>query len=136
MCTAIPGPTLLDLEKIVQVEASSLSQIYLGRSIGYLIGSFLGGILLDYCKTTQMLLLTYTFVMGIATLFIPWCHVLWLLVGVMSVSGMAMGALDTGLNVWCLSFWNDESSPFSKLFISSLDWSIPCPTHCRAIPLT
>lgn len=42
MCTAIPGPTLLDLEKIVQVEASSLSQIYLGRSIGYLVGSFVG----------------------------------------------------------------------------------------------
>ncbi|GIY20830.1 probable E3 ubiquitin-protein ligase HECTD2 [Caerostris darwini] len=112
MCGAIPGPTLLDLEKIVQVETSSLSQIFLGRSIGNLIGSFLGGILLDYCKATQMFLLTYTFVMGAATFFIPWCHVLWLLISVMTVSGMAMGDLDTGLNVWCLSFWNDESSPF------------------------
>ncbi|GFY74381.1 sodium-dependent glucose transporter 1 [Trichonephila inaurata madagascariensis] len=112
MCTAIPGPTLLDLEKIVQVEASSLSQIYLGRSIGYLIGSFLGGVLLDFCKATQMLLLSYTFIVGAATFFIPWCRSLWLLIGVMSVSGLAMGAQDTGLNVWCLSFWNDESSPF------------------------
>ncbi|GFT03983.1 hypothetical protein NPIL_201451 [Nephila pilipes] len=112
MCGAIPGPTLLDLEKIVHVEASSLSQIYLGRSFGYLVGSFVGGVLLDFCKATQMLLLSYTFIMGVTTFFIPWCRSLWLLIGVMSVSGMAMGAQDTGLNVWCLSFWNDESSPF------------------------
>ncbi|GBM75802.1 Sodium-dependent glucose transporter 1A [Araneus ventricosus] len=112
MCTAIPGPTLLDLEKIVQVEASSLSQIYLGRSIGYLVGSFVGGVFLDYCKATQMLLVSYTFVMAVTTTLIPWCRTLWLLIGVMSVSGFAMGSLDTGLNVWCLYFWNDESSPF------------------------
>ncbi|KAF8788839.1 sodium-dependent glucose transporter 1A-like [Argiope bruennichi] len=112
MCAAIPGPTLLELEKIVQVEASSLSQIYLGRSIGYLVGSFLGGVFLDYCKATQMLLLSYTFVMAVTTTLIPWCRTLWLLIGVMSISGVAMGSLDTGLNVWCLYFWNDESSPF------------------------
>ncbi|CAL1292069.1 unnamed protein product [Larinioides sclopetarius] len=112
MCAAIPGPTLLDLEKIVQVEASSLSQIYLGRSIGYLIGSFVGGVFLDYCKATQMLLLSYTLIMAVTTTLIPWCRALWLLIGVMFVSGIAMGSLDTGLNVWCLYFWNDESSPF------------------------
>lgn len=39
---AIPGPTLLDLQNIVQTDTSHIAYIYLARSSGYLMGSLIG----------------------------------------------------------------------------------------------
>ncbi|XP_015926261.1 sodium-dependent glucose transporter 1A isoform X2 [Parasteatoda tepidariorum] len=112
MCTAIPGPTLLDLQRNVHSETNEISKVYIGRSIGYLLGSFFGGVLLDRLQKPQLLMFLFSFIMSVCTAAIPWSDDLLLLVGIMAFSGCAMGALDTGLNVWCLDLWNDESSPF------------------------
>jgi FHS family Na+ dependent glucose MFS transporter 1 len=55
MAAAILGPTLQDLARNVNRNISSLSEIFIGRAVGYLSGSAIGGVLLD-CMNHSLLL--------------------------------------------------------------------------------
>lgn len=48
MTIAILGPTFQDLARNVNQNMSSLSEIFVGRALGYLGGSVIGGILFDH----------------------------------------------------------------------------------------
>ncbi|XP_054721316.1 sodium-dependent glucose transporter 1-like [Uloborus diversus] len=112
LCTAIPGPTLLDLQTIVKTSTKYVTYIYLGRSSGYLIGSLIGGIILDCMKKREALLVLFNLIISISVLLIPFSRDVVTLVAVMAVSGSVMGALDTGANVWCLNLWSGDNSPY------------------------
>ena len=62
LCIAIPGPTLLDLQARTHTDLEEISRIFTGRSLGYLGGSILGGVLFDHinqqCLLSISLLLT------------------------------------------------------------------------------
>lgn len=53
MCVAVPGPTLLDLQHLVNTDTKNIAFIYTARSIGYLIGS-LAGIDLFFTRLSRL----------------------------------------------------------------------------------
>uniref|UniRef100_A0A2C9JDN3 Uncharacterized protein n=1 Tax=Biomphalaria glabrata TaxID=6526 RepID=A0A2C9JDN3_BIOGL len=114
LCIAIPGPTLIELGRNVQSNTEHMSYIFTARSIGYLIGSVVGGILFDFFD--QQLLLFYTLASTtLATVGIPWCNALLALSLLICIQGIAVGVLDTGGNVFCIKIWGKKSAPYMQL---------------------
>ena len=92
---ALPGPTLLDLRAQTNTSTEEISTIFTGRSLGYLVGSILGGMMFD--RVNQACLLGLSLMLtSAATAVVPWCRQLIWLIGIMSMQGLSMGFLDTG----------------------------------------
>ncbi|NXK95029.1 MFS4B protein, partial [Formicarius rufipectus] len=110
MSIAVLGPTFPNLAANVGKNVSDIYYIFVGRSLGYLGGSVLGGVLFD-CMNAS-LLLALSMVATTAGLFgIPWCTDSLLLTILMSVIGGSMGILDTGGNVLALNTWGSDVGP-------------------------
>ncbi|NXG23640.1 MFS4B protein, partial [Grallaria varia] len=110
MSIAVLGPTFPNLAANVGKNVSEIYYIFVGRSLGYLGGSVLGGVLFD-CMNAS-LLLALSMVATTAGLYgIPWCKDSVLLTALMSVIGGSMGILDTGGNVLALNTWGAEVGP-------------------------
>ncbi|XP_053316019.1 sodium-dependent glucose transporter 1 [Spea bombifrons] len=110
MAIAVLGPTFPDLAENVESTVSNISYIFVGRSLGYLGGSVLGGILFE--RVNQHLLLGISLLATAAGLcVIPWCKKALVLTAIMLVVGTSMGFLDTGGNVVILNTWGDQSGP-------------------------
>ncbi|EDL04939.1 sodium-dependent glucose transporter 1 isoform c [Mus musculus] len=91
---AVLGPTFPDLARNVNRNVSSLSEIFVGRALGYLCGSVVGGVLFD-CMN-HFLLLGLSNLLTIAGLYLtPFCKTAALLTTMMSVTGVSFGVLDT-----------------------------------------
>lgn len=104
------GPTFQNLADNVHKNVTDIYYIFVGRSLGYLGGSVLGGILFDHVNAH--LLLAFSMLGTTAGLFaIPWCKRSLLLTALMSLIGAAMGVLDTGGNVLALNTWGTEAGP-------------------------
>ncbi|NWT03607.1 MFS4B protein, partial [Mionectes macconnelli] len=110
MSIAVLGPTFPNLAANVGKNVSDIYYIFVGRSLGYLGGSVIGGVLFD-CMNAS-LLLAISMVATTAGLYgIPWCKDSVLLTVLMSVIGGSMGILDTGGNVLVLNTWRAEAGP-------------------------
>ncbi|XP_052607402.1 sodium-dependent glucose transporter 1C [Peromyscus californicus insignis] len=110
MTVAILGPTFPDLARNVNRNISSLSEVFVGRALGYLCGSVVGGALFDYMN--HFLLLGMSMLATTIGLYlIPFCKTATLLIAMMSVFGVSFGALDTGGNVLILALWGDKGAP-------------------------
>ncbi|XP_046405156.1 uncharacterized protein LOC124170478 [Ischnura elegans] len=110
LCMAIPMPGILDPADHAMAPHTS---IYTARASGYLVGSFIGGVLFDRFNRLFLLFISLL----LTSLFItitPWCKILWLLKGIMVILGIVMGFLDTGCNVLCLDLWGRNSGPFMQ----------------------
>ncbi|OXB65032.1 hypothetical protein ASZ78_007281 [Callipepla squamata] len=107
---AVLGPTFQNLADNVRKNVTDIYYIFVGRSLGYLCGSVLGGILFDHVNAH--LLLAFSMLGTTAGLFaIPFCKRSLLLTAMMSLIGASMGVLDTGGNVLALSTWGTEAGP-------------------------
>ncbi|NXU18639.1 MFS4B protein, partial [Pardalotus punctatus] len=110
MSIAVLGPTFPNLAANVRKNVSDIYYIFVGRSLGYLGGSVVGGMLFD-CMNAN-LLLALSMLATMAGLYgIPWCKQSLLLTVLMSVIGGSMGILDTGGNVLALNTWGSEAGP-------------------------
>lgn len=109
---SIPGPTLLDLRHSCGTDSHSVSLIFTARSIGYLVGSLSGGIILDCIKNDQIALIVSSIFVSIGAYMIPWCRSLTMLLGTFLVTGLAMGFNSTGSNACCLRIWGKKGAPF------------------------
>lgn len=76
-----------------------MALIFTARSVGYLLGSLVGGFLFDHFDK-QLLLMVTLIVAAMATSIIPWSLTLAVLTVLMSLQGMSMGVLDTGKTVF------------------------------------
>ncbi|XP_021107688.1 sodium-dependent glucose transporter 1C-like [Heterocephalus glaber] len=110
MTVAILGPTFQDLARNVNQNMSSLSQIFVGRALGYLGGSVIGGILFD-CISHFLLLGVSLLATTLGLYLIPFCKRAVLLNVMMSVFGVSFGTMDTGVNVLILALWGDKGAP-------------------------
>ena len=99
LCIAIPGPTLIDLQERIHTDTTHMALIFTARSVGYLLGSLVGGFLFDHFDK-QLLLMVTLIVAAMATSIIPWSLTLAVLTVLMSLQGMSMGVLDTGKTVF------------------------------------
>ncbi|XP_071453327.1 uncharacterized protein [Hetaerina americana] len=110
LCMAIPMPGILDP---ADQSMAPHTNIYTARASGYLVGSFIGGVLFDRFNRLFLLFISLL----LTSLFIiitPWCKILWLLKAIMVILGILMGFLDTGCNVLCLDLWGRNSGPFMQ----------------------
>lgn len=102
LTSATLGPTLPALAEHTRSNLREISYLFTVRSLGYLIGSFLGGRLFD-SKPGHPVMAFMLVGMVAALVFIPLIPVLWLLIAIMLFLGLAEGALDVGGNtllVW------------------------------------
>lgn len=111
LCIAIPGPTLIDLKERINTDTTHMALIFTARSVGYLLGSLVGGFLFDHFDK-QLLLMVTLIVAALATSIIPWSLTLTVLTVMMSLQGMSMGVLDTGGNAYCVRIWGKKSPPY------------------------
>ncbi|XP_035686634.1 sodium-dependent glucose transporter 1-like [Branchiostoma floridae] len=113
VCIAMVGPTLLDLAANVHADIAHISYIFTARSVGYLVGSAVGGFLFDMFD--QHLLLGLSLLLNaIGFAVIPWAKRLSVMGILVSFTGVAMGFLDTGGNVLCLNLWGQRSAPYMQ----------------------
>uniref|UniRef100_A0ABK0LLD5 Major facilitator superfamily domain containing 4B2 n=3 Tax=Rattus norvegicus TaxID=10116 RepID=A0ABK0LLD5_RAT len=110
LSTALLGPTFQDLARNVNRNISDLSIIFVGRASGFLCGTMVGGVLLDYMN--QFLLLGVSMsATAVGFYLIPLCKKVFLLIIMMSVFGASIGVVDTGANVLILDLWGDKGAP-------------------------
>ncbi|XP_064196072.1 sodium-dependent glucose transporter 1 [Anguilla rostrata] len=110
MSISVLGPTFEDLAINVRQNISNISYIFVGRSMGYIGGSVLAGVLFDYMN--HHLLLGFSMlVTAFGMCAIPFCKKAILLTALMSSVGVSMGVLDTGGNVLILNTWGDQAGP-------------------------
>ncbi|XP_029903585.1 sodium-dependent glucose transporter 1 [Myripristis murdjan] len=110
MSISVLGPTFEDLAVNVNKNISNISYIFVGRSMGYIGGSLLGGILFD-CVNPHLLLGFSMMITAFGMCAIPFCRQALLLTGLMSSIGISMGILDTGGNVLILNTWGNQAGP-------------------------
>ncbi|MBN1671286.1 MAG: MFS transporter [Kiritimatiellae bacterium] len=96
------GPSLLGLQRQTQTGARGISYVFFARAFGYLLGSRAGGRLYDRVPGHPVMS-GVLLALAVLLALVPLTPCLWLLFGVLFVSGLAGGALDVGGNtmlVW------------------------------------
>ncbi|RKX33164.1 MAG: hypothetical protein DRP71_10845 [Verrucomicrobia bacterium] len=101
---SVLGPTLPHLAGQVAVSIGSISILFVGNSIGYLVGSYLAGPVFDHWKGHPVLAVSLGLLAGLLFL-VPFAPSLGLLITVFIVLGIMKGAIDVGGNVLLLWFY-------------------------------
>ena len=110
---ALLGPTLLDLADNTGSSVAEIARAFTARSVGYFLGSVVGGKLFDSHFSSTCLLLAGALALAtIGTFFAPLTSNLTALCFIVSLQGIAMGVLDTGGNVLLLKLWGSECGPY------------------------
>jgi MFS transporter, FHS family, Na+ dependent glucose transporter 1 len=105
------GPTLPGLAEQTGVQLNQISLLFTTRSLGYLLGSFLGGRLYDRVKG-HPLMGGALFLMAIALSLVPVIPMLWLLALVLLFIGVGEGLLDVGGNTLIVWLHGKKVGPF------------------------
>ncbi|XP_067841158.1 sodium-dependent glucose transporter 1 [Heptranchias perlo] len=113
MSIAILGPTFKELATNVNKNISDISYIFVGRSLGYVGGSLVGGLLFD-CTNPHLLIGLSMLMTALGLYSIPWCTKALLLMALMSLIGISMGFLDTGGNLLILLLWGEKVGPYMQ----------------------
>ncbi len=111
LVAAALGPTLPGLAEHTQTQLSQISFLFMAHSLGYLIGSFLGGRLYDRVpghRVMASVLVTMALMMALA----PLISSLWALAAVWLVLGAATGAVDVGGNTLLVWVYGHRVGPF------------------------
>ena len=100
--TAILGPTLPALANQTNSRLGQMGLLFLAGSIGYTLGTMIGGRVIDRVRGHPVLGIAQLFAAGLIFLvpFTPW---FWLLLVILVCKGFAQGFINTGANtllVW------------------------------------
>ncbi|XP_067929003.1 uncharacterized protein [Watersipora subatra] len=116
LALAIPGPTLNYLRCHVGATIQTISYIFPARSLGYLVGSAVGGFFFDKFERRANTLVSIALLLaGLTIAIAPWTSSLMALCVLLSITSVAMGFLDTGGNVLILRLWEKDSGPYLQL---------------------
>lgn len=105
------GPTLPGLAEHTQTRLHEISFLFTARSLGYLLGSFLGGRSYDRVSGHPVMA-TALIVMAVMITLAPLMSLLWLLTAVLLILGVAEGTLDVGGNTLLVWTHRDKVGPF------------------------
>lgn len=111
LTTAASGPSLLKLAEHTASELDRISLIFVFGSLGYLVGSFLGGRAFDRLSGHKLMAFTML-VMGVACILIPITRSLEVLLFALFLSGLASGILDVGCNTLLVWMHGEKVGPF------------------------
>ena len=111
LANASLGPTLPGLAENTGTQLREISFLFTGNSLGYLIGSLLGGRLYDSLPGhTIMALMIIGIIITLA--LVPTVSLLWLLTLILLLMGVSKGALDVGGNTLLVWIHKDNVGPF------------------------
>ena len=108
---AAEGPTLLKLAEHTASALDQISSIFLFGSLGYLLGSYIGGRLYDQVPGHRFMAGVLVF-LGVTIALVPLASFRGVLFTVAFVSGLFKGALDVGCNTLLLWVHNETVGPF------------------------
>ncbi len=111
LATAALGPTLPELARLTQTHLSVISSLFVARSLGYLIGAFMGGRLYDRFSGHPIIALV-SVLMAVILALIPLMTHLWILFGLILFLGIVEGQLDVGANTLLMWLHQDRVGPF------------------------
>ncbi|KPJ84819.1 MAG: hypothetical protein AMS17_15430 [Spirochaetes bacterium DG_61] len=111
LVVAVIGPTLPGLAEQTRVRLSEISYLFMANSLGYLVGSLLGGRFYD--RTSGHPLMAGAMFSMLAMLaLVPLIPLLWILMLVVLVIGFTSGVLDVGGNTLLLWIHGGRVGPF------------------------
>ena len=108
MADSVRGPTLLDLRDAVKEDLRDVSSIFALKSFGGLVGTFVAGLLLDYCQPS----VDYIFIAGVylvkslMTLALPYSPSLLGMQCIEFVYGVCHGGFHSVANQLLLRIWS------------------------------
>jgi len=108
---AITGPLLVELAAQTGSELSQISVIFTTGSLGYFVGSTLGGQLYDKYPAHRLMAILLL-LSAAATALAPLMTWLWLLSGLFFLTSVAAGAVDVGGNTLLIWLHRDKVGPF------------------------
>ncbi|MBN1120555.1 MAG: MFS transporter [Anaerolineae bacterium] len=105
------GPALPTLAERTGVGFAQISILLTARSIGYMVGSPLAGRLLDRVKPHAVMIVGLV-VMIATMLAVPEIPILWILVAILVLMGIAESAADVGGNTLLSWLYREDVGPF------------------------
>ena len=108
---SIGGPALPWLAQHTASRLDQISIIFIVGSLGYMLGSQLGGRLFDRFPGHRIQALALL-VTSMSAALVPVLHSLWFLVVVLSLLGVVQGALDVGCNTLLTWIHGEKVGPF------------------------
>ncbi|MGD9092422.1 MAG: MFS transporter [Anaerolineales bacterium] len=109
--TAILGPTLPGLASHTGTQLREISFLFTARSLGYLLGSLLGGWAYDRF-TGHIVLAGSLLILSGTALLTPLIPVLWVLAAVLLLMGIGEGGTDVGGNTLLVRVYRDKVGPY------------------------
>ena len=105
------GPTLPGLAALTGTQISEIGFLFTARSLGYLLGSMLGGRLYDR-HPGHRIMGSVIILVTITMMITPTIPLLWLLMVILLITGMAVGTLDVGGNTLIVWTHREKVGPF------------------------
>ena len=105
------GPTLTKLADQTGTVLAEISLLFMAKSAGYLIGTFIGGRLSDRLPGNPLIAISLLTMAGMLALT-PVIPVLWILSGALLIMGIAEGVLDVGANTSLMWSHGDRIGPW------------------------
>jgi len=105
------GPSLLRLAENTGTTIAQVSTMFFFHSLGYMLGSLIGGRSYDPIAGNPVLSLMLV-CMAVTLAVVPFVNMLWVLIVVVLLLGMAQGSLDVGGNTLLLWTYGNEVGPF------------------------
>jgi fucose permease len=109
--TGIVGPTLPGLAEHTGAALRGISFLFPAYSFGYLIGSFLSGRLFDRVKGHPVVSAAF-FLMTVSMVLIPRTNLVWVVLGLFFVTGLASAGVDVGGNTFLIWIHGEGVGPF------------------------
>jgi len=111
MGAASMGPTLSGFALHTRTHLSEISFLFTARSLGYLLGSLVGGRLYDRLPGHRLIAVALVMMAAMMALA-PLTSLLWLLAAILLILGMGEGTLDVGGNTLLVWLYRDKVGPF------------------------
>lgn len=111
LVSASLGPTLLELAENTNSDISQLSYLFLSRSTGYMLGSVIGGRIIDSLPGNRVLGVALVAI-AIFMFIVPLMTVLALLAIVLLMIGLSEGQVDMGSNTLLIWTHRDGVGPY------------------------
>ena len=110
MVIASLGPTIPSLADNLDISLSSAGFLFTARSLGYLLGSLIVGRGYDRFPGNQ-LMASLLFLAALMMFFIPIAPFLYLVAGLLLVTGVCLGGTDVGGNTLVMWAFRDKAGP-------------------------
>lgn len=111
MTFAVLGPTLPGLAEQTQADLKAISYLFVARSAGSLFGSLISGALYDR-KAGHGVMVAFLILMALTLVLSPMVPLLWLLLAVTFMLGLAQGGLNVGGNALLVWVHPKDSAPY------------------------